>query len=156
MSNTSKSFIIDEWIWHDLSGENGEEKRRESFKFLHLVFEKCDKIATIKNSKFEKKFFNFSERTDPFSHKIMKFYRNYIFYNSEKYIRLNDEECEQISEDIPSEINQDDHYLVRLYYNLHCPIITTDNPLLKVLENYQIQCEHRDNFLPHYIGEENQ
>src|SRR3972149_10319771 len=155
MNATPKPFIIDEWIWHDLPGENGKEKLEEAFKFLEFVYEKCDKIATIEDSRFEKKFFNFCERADLISRRITNFYKNYILYNSEKYIRVNEKDCQQISEDISSKIKPDDQYLVKLYYKLECPIITTDNPLLEILGNHQIQCEHRDNFLPNYIGEGN-
>lgn len=154
MNNTSKLFILDEWIWHDLSGENGEEKRKEAFKFLEYVYEKCDKIATIKASKFEKKFFNFCRQTDLNTRRIANFYKNNILYNSEKYIRVNEDECQKLSEDILSKINPDDQYLVKLYYKLQCPIITTDEKLLEILRAHQIQCEYRDNFLSSYIGKE--
>ena len=40
MNDTSKPFVIDEWIWHDLSGENGEEKLEEASKFIEFVYEK--------------------------------------------------------------------------------------------------------------------
>lgn len=153
MNTTSKLLIIDEWIWHDLSGENGEEKLKEAFKFIEFVYEKCDKIVTKTDSKFEKKFFNFCERSDLISRKITNFYKNYILYNSEKYIGVNEKECQQISVDISTEIKPDDQYLVKLSYKLQGPIITTDNPLLKILEKYKIRCEHRDNFLPNYIKE---
>lgn len=154
MNTTSKPFIIDEWLWHDLSRENGEEKLEEAFKFLKFLYEKCDKIATIKDSRFEEKFFNFCERSDHISRKITNFYKSYIFYNSEKYIGVNENECPQIPEDISPKIKPDDQYLVELYYKLQCPIITTDNTLLEISGKHQIQCEHRDNFLPHYIGEQ--
>lgn len=150
MNTSLKPLIIDEWIWHDLSGENGEEKLKEAFKFLEFVYEKCDKIATIKDSRFEKKFFNFCERSDSISREIVKFYMGFIFYNSEKYISVNEKECPQIPEDILLE-DSDDYYLVKLYYKLQCPIITTDSDLLK-LRN-KLQCEHRDNFLLHYWRE---
>jgi len=156
MNTSPKPFIIDEWIWHDLSGENGEEKLKETSKFIKCVYEKCDKIATIENSRFEKKFFNFCKRVgqaDHISRKITKFYFGNIFYNSEKYIRVNEKECQQISEDISSKIKPDDQYLVKLHYKLQGLIITTDNPLLEILKKHQIQCEYRDNFLPNYIGE---
>ena len=49
-------LIIDEWLWHDLAGENGEEKQKEAFRFLECIFKICDKIAIMENSPFIKKF----------------------------------------------------------------------------------------------------
>lgn len=151
MKTTSKPLIIDEWIWHDLSGENGEDKRKEAIEFLETVYKKCDKIATVKDSKFENKYFNFCQRTDNICRNIIRYFKSYIFFNPEKYISINEEECQQIPENVSSKINPDDCYLVKLNYKLQCPIITTDNPLLKILEEQQIQCKHRDNFLQSYI-----
>lgn len=151
MNVTSNRFIIDEWIWHDLAGENGEEKLKEAFKFLKFVYEKCDRITTIENSRFEQKFFSFCERTDLKSRKIVRFYRGFIFDNSEKYSRVKANQCQDISQDISSKIKPDDQYLIKLYNKIQCTIITTDNPLLEILRSHQIQCEHRDNFLQHYI-----
>jgi rRNA-processing protein FCF1 len=41
-------LILDEWIIHDLQGDNGSEKQKESYKFLEKIKEKCDKICWIK------------------------------------------------------------------------------------------------------------
>lgn len=152
MSNISKEFIIDEWLWHDLSGENGEERQCEAIKFLESIYDKCDKIATISQSKFEKKFFDFCKRKDLKSHKIAKFYKNKIFHNSKKYSRVNEQELNEIPGNIISEVNPDDKYLIKLYYKLQSLIITTDDALLKICKRHGIKCEHRDSFLDHYIG----
>jgi hypothetical protein len=41
-------LILDEWIIHDLQGDNGEEKQKESSAFLYKIKERCDKICWIK------------------------------------------------------------------------------------------------------------
>ncbi len=158
MSGSSRLFIIDEWMWHDLSGENGVEKQRETLRFLELLYNKCDKIATIKSSRFEEKFFDFLKSAeDIISREIAKFYKYNIFYNSEKYLR--EEETQTVSENTLSEIKLDDRYLAKLYYivkrqhKIECLIITTDEPLINVLTKHKIQCEHRDSFLHRYISE---
>ncbi len=151
MTGNSEPIIIDEWIWSDLSGENDEQKRKETFLFLDCLYNKCDRIATIRGSKYEKKFFDLCERTDSISREIIRFYKGYIFDNSEKYIAISEEECDQLPKNISLKINVDDQYLVRLYFKLQCTVVTTDKRLLDPLREHNIKCEHRDNFVPEYI-----
>lgn len=150
MSSASKILILDEWVWADLGGENGKICFEETYEFINSVYKKCDKIATMKGSKFERKFFNLCKRTDINCHTVIRIYKNYIFHNLDKYISLNEEDCQQIPQDILSEVNIDDHYLLKLQYRLQCSIITTDNQLLGILRKHQIPSDHRDNFIRHY------
>jgi len=72
----SKIFIIDEWLWSDLNGENGREKQEEAYYFLETLFKKCDRIAVAKGSKFQQKECNFSKNapTDVVKRKIARLY----------------------------------------------------------------------------------
>jgi|YelNatPaOPRAMG01_1025707.scaffolds.fasta_scaffold175363_2 hypothetical protein len=155
MSSDSEPIIIDEWLWSDLSEENGKQNREEAFEFLECLYKKCDKIATIRGSKYEKKFFDLCKHTDNISRAIIRFYKGYILDNSEKYITINEEECDQLSEDISPKINIDDQYLIKLYFKLQCTIVTTDKRLLGTLKEHNIKCEDRDIFLPEYIKKYN-
>ncbi|MCL4557980.1 MAG: hypothetical protein M1491_05020 [Deltaproteobacteria bacterium] len=155
MTGNSEPIIIDEWLWSDLSGENGEQKLKETFLFLDCLYKKCDKVATIRGSKYEEKFFNFCKHSDNISRKIIKYYKDCIFYNSQKYIAAAEEECQQFAEDDLSNVKDDDRYLVKLCFKLHCTFITTDKPLLNTLKAQKIQCEHRDSFLEEYIKKYN-
>ena len=58
-------LIIDEWLWHDLAGENREEKQKEAFRFLECIFKICDKIAIMENSPFIKKFWQLLNALTP-------------------------------------------------------------------------------------------
>ncbi|MGB9638436.1 MAG: hypothetical protein ACPL1F_03960 [bacterium] len=54
-------FILDEWIIEDLRGINKEEKQKQSFLFLEKIYQKCDKIVVVENSKFFDKIWKLSE-----------------------------------------------------------------------------------------------
>lgn len=155
-------LILDEWIIHDLRGDNGEDKQKESYKFLETIKQKCDKIVILENSAFYKKilkFFKNVSKLKVFERKIAKILSSFLL-NSQKTLKINQlsignlEESKEELKNILEKIKHDDHYIVKAYYylkQLECLIITTDNPLLNILNNYNIQCSYRDNFLESYL-----
>jgi len=147
----SKSYIIDEWLWSDLCGENGPDKQKEAFDFIQMLCKKCDKIIVAKGSPFEEKTFNFFEQAnnDIFKKKIAKFYKNHIMFNSKKYQKVDISDVE----DIPIQgIKPDDMYLIKTYKKIeNATIITTDNKLIEILKQNNIDCCDRDNFLKNYL-----
>lgn len=148
----SESFIIDEWIWADLNGENGEKKQKEAMDFLFTLLKKCDKIAVAKGSKFQQKERNFSENasSDTKKHMIARFYFSTIKLDQRKYNEIEIEENEKINLE---GINPDDSYLVKTYEKTKALIISTDNKLITNLKKYNIPCKSRDEFLKEYIKE---
>lgn len=139
-------LIIDEWIWHDLAGENGEENQKKASQFLLCILKICDKIALMEKSAFVKKFWKFKENIP---REIVKILLYEFFHNSNK--------CEKIDYQIVSSnlnINQDDAYLYSLYQLLSYQekiIVSTDKALIKELERNNIIVIHKDQFLKKYI-----
>jgi len=141
-------FIINEWLWHNLNNDNGEEKQKEAFFFLETLYERCDRIAVAKGSKFQQKEWIFSSNaTDVMKRKIARLYFGKIRSNSQKYEEVDIEREEGFDLE---EINPDDLYLVRIYYKSKAPIITRDNKLMNCLESKGIPCKLRDAFLQDY------
>jgi hypothetical protein len=145
----SEIFIINEWLWADLNGENGEEKQKEVVDLLETLYKKCDRIAVAKGSKFQQKERNFSKTAnDVIRRMIAKLYFAKIKLNSQKYEEVDIEREEGF--DIEG-INPDDLYLVRTHYKTNAPIITTDNKLMNFLESKGIPYKSRDAFLQEYL-----
>ena len=157
-------LILDEWIIHDLQGDNGREKQKESFAFLEKIKEKCDKISWILGSKFIHKYYNFCKFCgeiccDPELRGKIIFINDYFIYNPQKIESITlDElniEVEEYSH-ILKDINPDDHYIVKAYFYLKRKIneepiiITTDEKLVKKLRDLGVQVDFRDNFIPNY------
>lgn len=140
-------FIIDEWFWHDLAGENGEERQKEAFMFLKCIFKICDKIVIMKESPFIKKFWHFSKTILP---EIIKFFKNCFLFNSEKCKLVDYTDKYTLSD-----VKPDDLYLYNLYYILEDEIdkcvITTDKPLIEVFRKNGLKIEYRDEFLKGYL-----
>lgn len=147
-------FIIDEWLWSDLNGENGEENQKEAFSFLKKLCEKCDGIAVAIDSKFTEKERNFSKNAhkDIKKRKIAQFYFYKIRLNSLKYKEINIEQEYKNNLNINElNIDLDDVYLVKTYFKVKVPVITTDTKLKEKLDHYNIPCKLRDAFLRDYL-----
>lgn len=141
-------FIVDEWLWSDLNGENREQRQEEAFRFLKTLYDKCDRIAVAKGSRFQEKEWQFSKCADVIKRKIQRFYFGYIRLNTQKY----DEVDIDWEEEIALEgINPDDVYLVKTYYKTKALIISTDAKLMSVLQSKGIPCKPRDIFLQEYL-----
>lgn len=143
-------FIINEWLWSDLNGDNGKEKQKETFFFLETLYKKCDRIAVAQGSKFQQKEWEFSKNAvgDVIKRKIAKLYFGEIRFNSQKYEEVDIEGVEEF--DLES-IDTDDIYLVKIHYKINAPVITTDNKLMSSLKSKNIPCELRDRFLRNYL-----
>lgn len=157
-------LILDEWIFHDLQNENGNDRQRETFQFLERIKEKNnDKIVWIKNSKFEDKYWNLSKLS---SRKVelrkkFKFLENSFRFNSCKTKFLNLQHLQNISindniDKILKKIKADDHYLVLSYFylrreNQKCIIVTTDEKLKNILEPEGVIIKLRNEFIKQYL-----
>lgn len=146
-------FVIDEWLWADLRGDNGLRKQSESLSFLIKVLEKCDQLVTVEGSPFIKKFYDLCEQADVGDRRrwIVRVFKNGFFHNSKKLRRLHESDLAPLSDDIARTIKGDDYYLVRAYYTANADsLVTADNPLIEVLNEYGINCQDRDSFLSDY------
>jgi hypothetical protein len=157
-------LILDEWIIHDLQGDNGSEKQKESYTFLQKIKEKCDKISWISGSKFSRKYYEFCKFCGEICYdtelkKKIKFINGSFLYNPQKVesIRLDELniEVEEYSH-ILKDINPDDRYIIKAYFYLKRKIneepiiITTDAKLFKRLRDLAVQVDFRDNFILNY------
>jgi hypothetical protein len=111
-------LILDEWLIHDLQGENGFERQSESFQFLERVKERCDKVVFVRGSKFLEKVWGFSEVSarDSELRKKFKFLKTTFIFNNLKseILDLRDIESES-DEEILKDVNYDDRYIVLSY-----------------------------------------
>ena len=152
-------FILDEWIFHDLQNDNGEDKQRESVLFLEKVKEKCDKIVFISESNFSNKFYSLSKYASkgPEFKTKLKLFKNSFYFNSQKSIQISLNEIKQNDYNLDlSNINVDDQYLPLCFYKLKelnedLIIITADEKLKDLLSSKDISIKMRDDFLNKYL-----
>ena len=147
-------LIIDEWLWADLSGENTRDAQREAFKFLQAIYSKCDRVVTVKGSRFDQKLFGLWSQRDITRNRIARFYKDSFRYNSDKTVILEENELEELPEQLAAEVKDDDQYLVRAYLTSNASeFVTTDNDLKDVLIRHGIASKHRQEFVLTYISQ---
>lgn len=147
-------LVIDEWLWSDLAGENSVDEQGETFEFLGAIYNKCDRVVSVRGSRFEQKFFELFRHSDVIRLGFAKFFKARFWYNSQKTLMLEENQLEDLPEAIATEVQHKDHYLVRAYLTSRASeIITTDNPLKNAITKHGIACRHRQEFVPAYISQ---
>jgi predicted nucleic acid-binding protein len=147
-------LILDEWVWADLSGGNGEEAQRETFRLLQRVFEKCDQLVAVNGSPFLHKYFNLARHvsTGDLRRTIVKVFKAQFLENSEKMHILQAGSLPDAPPDLEHKVKEDDQYLVRAYLAANADLlVTTDNPLMEALSECGIRCMNRDTFISSYL-----
>ena len=150
-----KRFVVDEWLWADLGGENGQMAQRQSFLFLEKIFELCDQLITVEDSPFIKKFYNLCKEAslgDP-KQKIVKVFKNQFLLNAQKLKLIKKQDLQELPPKFVPMVKEDDHYLIQAYLSSQADlIVTTDNPLIEVLNNQSsVNCQDRNSFLSDYL-----
>jgi len=46
-------WVVNEWLLHDLRGDNGQERQMEADRFLDTVIHRCDVIVFVMGSPFQ-------------------------------------------------------------------------------------------------------
>jgi hypothetical protein len=148
-------LILDEWVWADLSGANGEEAQRETFRLLQRVFEKCDQLVTVEGSPFLRKYFNMMAlcvNQGDLRWTIVRVFRAQFFQNSQKLHLLQEGSLPDTPPELEHKVKEDDQYLVRAYLAANADLlVTTDNPLMEALSECGIRCMNRDTFISSYL-----
>lgn len=145
-------FVIDEWLWADVSGENSGNNQKEALALLEAIYQKCDRIVWVKNGAFINKFWPLcSICKDPMLRNIIKMFRANFLFNTLKSYPIEHSELPILSEEIATDVDPNDHYLVQsLKASGASMIITTDGDLIRALDRYRIPCKLRHEFLATY------
>jgi predicted nucleic acid-binding protein len=154
----SECFIINEWLLHDLRGDNGQEAQEESHRFLRRLKEKCDRIAVLSGSPWMEKAYELMRHSTPAVRTLSKYLHEAILRDSKKCRFLDQNEIKTIPEDVRVLVPQEDLYLVETYYSADASaLVTTDKPLYEALstaQNPSINVRLRDDFLKQYLEHE--
>ena len=146
-------YVLNEWVWGDLRGENGVEKQGETFKLLCVMLEKADRLVVVKGSAFDKKAWDLCGADDVLLRKMGAFYRGNFRFNSGACIELNQAGLGGLP-DVLADVEARDRYLVQSLRAVAGSIlISTDRYLLAVVNRNGMNCQHRDEFVPVYLRE---
>jgi hypothetical protein len=147
-------LVIDEWLWSDLIEANGKERRIQAFDFLEAIFNKCDRIVTVRGSAFHEKMGLLWKRADNATHnRVARYYRDKFAHNEDKTRLIEESELLELAPELAGDTPPSDRYLVRAQITTKADLlVTTDGPLMKALQKHGIPHQDRDKFVPDYIS----
>ena len=144
-------LVLNEWIFHDLLGENGMQSFRSSAEFLVKLDRSDDRIVMPSEERWRAKAYQLMTATSPAQRELSKLMHS-LLRDTERCIRLDNVDMPEhslISYDwAPSE----DVYLLEAYVASKADLlVTTDETLFQAIaEHGEFNCQMRDDFLSSY------
>lgn len=146
-------FAINEWLWADLSGSNGNEAQREAFSVIENLPSSNHRIVVIEGSKFDQKAWNLCRNAQQMTvQRLAGIYVSTVRVDSNHCQILKAEELVDLTVELASATKLDDHYLIQALLTVEgTTLVTTDNPLREVLLKAGLSCISREEFLNTYF-----
>lgn len=143
--------VLNEWVFHDLRRDNGEDKQREAARFLHSLVKSGDILVVPSEFRWTSKANQLMRFTDPDRRRISKVFRS-LYDDSERALRVRSEETGIIPERLLTKLPEKDVYLVSAYLLAEADVlVTTDKPLHELLVGCElVTCRMRADFLSDY------
>ena len=146
-------FVINEWLWSDISGKNGLQLQRETFSVIEKLPASDHRIVIIEGSAFDQKAWNLCKSSNPMLvQRIAGAYVANVRANSDRCLILKSEAVVSLPEELASATKADDHYLLRAQLAVTGAIlVTTDAPLQETAIKAGLKCLSREEFLATYF-----
>ena len=148
-------IITDEWLFHDLLGQNGTDKQEETSRFLVRLAQNDDKLLVLKESPFEEKtkLLLKNSSNDRVVRGVSQLLQSSILRDSEKTIFIKPEDAKPIPDFLTKLVPAEDQYLFVIHQKYKGSVIVTTDKRWnkKVYENKTYNIEIRDVFLQKYL-----
>lgn len=140
--------VLNEWVFHDLWGQNGEGNQRVAAQFIRALVQSDDLLVVPSETRWVSKANRLMEFMDARRRIISKVFRS-LYDDSERALRVDSEETGVIPEGLLTKLPEKDVYLVSAYLLAEADVlVTTDKPLHKLLAGCElVTCRMRDDFL---------
>ena len=142
-------LVLNEWVFHDLLGENGGTPFRETESFLRRFRQSDDTLVIPAETRWNDKASRLMRMRDPAGRMISKLFHN-LMRNADKAVIQppGTPPTPHYLSDIPDE----DVYLVQAYLSAGANLlVTTDTGLFDALSRIDaVNCNMRDAFLADY------
>ena len=144
-------LVINEWIFHDLLGENGEGRFRETARFVVELDRSADTLVMPIEERWRAKANQLWGMANPIERQVGRLLLN-LFLDSNRCIRLESDEVPETSRSEYDWAPPEDVYLIEAYVASNADLlITTDEKLFdRVAQHGQFNCQMRDDFLSGY------
>jgi len=148
-------IVLNEWIIHDLKGDNGLDSRLESASFLQSLREGAETIVVLMQSPWMAKAYQLTREETPAVRILSKFLHLAILMDPLKCHYVDPEEIQPLPKDLAVEVPMDDVYLFQTALAGHAEIIVTSDERLidrvRSAPRRGIQLARRDDFLRRHL-----
>ena len=146
-------FVINEWLWSDLSGDNHLQAQREAFRVIEKLPTSDHQIVVIEDSPFDRKAWILCRNDNPMIvQRIAGLFVASVRQNSDRCLILKPNAVVVIPAELAGATNPDDHYLIQaLLTAAGATLVTTDNALREAVSNAGHPCLSRNDFLATYF-----
>jgi len=147
------AFVINEWLWADLSGGNGPQAQRKAFIVIEKLAVSDHQIVVIEGSAFDQKAWNLCKSTNPMIvQRMAGAYVANLRLNSDRCVILKPEAVPGVPRELATATNQDDHYLIQAQLSVEGAIlVTTDGDLCHAVKQAGLACLSREEFLTTHL-----
>lgn len=144
-------LVLNEWIFHDLWGENGVDAQREAAAFLNAFCSSTDQLVLPAELRWMQKAYQLMTLTDPILRDTSKRFHS-LLLDSERTIDTRKLDIVDIPDGLRGNLPEEDVYLVSAYLAAGADrLITTDQGLFdSVADSELVSCQMRDDFLSGY------
>ncbi len=147
-------LVINEWIFHDLLGENGPQRFRQTAEFVLKLDKSPDIVVMPIEERWRIKANQLWRMANPIEREIGRLLLN-LFVDSNRCIRLEPEDIPEKPRNAHSWAPSEDVYLIEAYLAAGADLlVTTDETLNRAIsEHRQFTSRLRDEFLSTYTSD---
>ncbi len=150
------AIVSDEWLFHDLSGQNGDDKQEEALRFLVRLAQKKDRLVILEGSPFQEKVFELKKASEHNAdlRRISKSLDLNIISNASVAHLLAQEDIKPMPSHLAKLVPREgDHYLFQAHLEVKGSFIVTTDKGWKasVYKRKDLDIRFRDDFLPQYL-----
>ena len=146
-------FVINEWLWHDVSGQNQATAQRQALDFIERFAASEHQVVIIEGSQFDQKMWanHWSDKTT--ARLIARLFFGSVRENLDRCRVLKPEAVSPPPEELSSSVNPDDHYLICAQLSVPgAVLVTTDTQHRERATQAGLPCLSREEFLNTYFG----
>lgn len=149
-------MVINEWIFHDMKGENGLPAQKQVERFLQAFIEGPDSIVVLRETKWTEKAWQLWEQHDTRIQLLSKLLYLGILIDPLKCRYLHQHEVLPLPADLAAQVPADDVYLFQTAQSGgETLIVTSDGRLIAMVPSahcHGIQLRQRAEFVAEYLG----
>ena len=144
-------LVLNEWVFHDLLGENGPDAFRQTATFIAKLNDSYDKLVMPTEERWRGKAYQLMTTTSTAQREVSKLLHS-MLRNTNQCIRLLPTDIPVTPQGTYDWAPPEDVYLIEAYVASNADrLVTTDGTLFdNVADHGQFTCQMRDDFLAGY------